>query len=247
MRRYQVLLVLFVLLSASLHGAEIVLKDGSKITGKLVGLTDKVVEVDSTYGRLQVPRTEIVSITFPENVEGSKPQEPTWEQKPLKKIEDSITDGHYNNHTANFTLEVPKQWALKPELVKQDVVGALGDQLTFGMVLQERYTGSMESYKGLFELQKQRAMSNYEKVNESATTIDGRPAMLMTFKGISAAAKNLPIEFEAALIQYDGEFVQVIAWSVEPLFKDWQPAFEKMLRSFHRTAVPPPPPASARP
>src|SRR4051812_40559644 len=69
MSRWQYLLLVLLLLSGVVTAADIALKDGSKVTGKIVGMSEKFFEVDSTYGHLQVPRQEIVSITFPENQE----------------------------------------------------------------------------------------------------------------------------------------------------------------------------------
>lgn len=50
-----------------LSAEEIQLKDGSKITGKITGVDGNTFQVKTAYGEIKVPRTEIVTIQFPEN------------------------------------------------------------------------------------------------------------------------------------------------------------------------------------
>ena len=45
---------------------EIQLKDGTKVTGKLVSINGDSFQVKTAYGDIQVPRAQILSIEFPE-------------------------------------------------------------------------------------------------------------------------------------------------------------------------------------
>ena len=50
-----------------LRAEEIQLRDGTKITGKLTGITNDTFQVKTAYGDIQVPRAQVLSINFPEN------------------------------------------------------------------------------------------------------------------------------------------------------------------------------------
>jgi len=240
--RVRILLCLL-LLTALGAGEEITLKDGSKVTGKVVGVNDKVFEVDSSYGRLQIPRQEIVTIAFPQNQE--KPAaEPEQEAKP-RQVDHSLEGTLYTNRTGRFTLTVPKGWVMHHSVVAGDIIGAVGDQLHYAIVLQEDFDGTLAAYKGLVEMQKATRVSGYQKVSETPTSIDGRPAVLLSFKGTTASANNLPMQFLMGIVKYDdqNQFVQIMAWSVEPLFADARTTFENVIRSYRRM----PPATSAKP
>jgi hypothetical protein len=225
----RLVLAIFLLSCVAATPEDITLKDGSKITGKIVGVNDKVFEVDSTYGHLAVPRQEIVSIIFTEN----EPKEPEPAQKSPRKVEDEVQGTQYINHSAGFTLTLPKGWDKKPEIRSNEIVGAVGDQLHYIVVLQEHFEGSLETYKQVVELQKPTALTNYKKVDESSTTIDGRPAIVLSFTGTTESAKNLPMQFELAMIQYEGgQFVQIMGWSLQPLFATSRPTFEQVMHSY---------------
>ena len=64
-----------VLLAASLPAAaeEIALKDGTKIVGHMNSLTGDKIEVVTAYGKMLVKRSDIITISFPENNPGGAP------------------------------------------------------------------------------------------------------------------------------------------------------------------------------
>src|SRR3974377_2103502 len=65
---YRMLFVLVLALAGfSAAGEEFVLKDGTKLVGKMTALTADKIEVETSYGKMQVKRTDLVSINFPEN------------------------------------------------------------------------------------------------------------------------------------------------------------------------------------
>ena len=131
-----------------------------------------------------------------------------------------------------------------------DTLAALSsrDNMRFVIVEHETFAGSLESYKGLVEIASRRNINDFEKLSESNVTIDGRPGMLIIFRGTNPHAQNLPVEFVAAIASYDVEYLHAVGWCVEPLFNESQRTLENILLSYHRLgdnpAPPPPPPAA---
>jgi len=58
-------------------------------------------------------------------------------------------------------------------------------------------------------------LGNFEELAQSSMAIDGRPSLVVYYRGTLRQSNNLP---------------------VEPLFHDMQPTFEKILSSYHSTA-----------
>jgi hypothetical protein len=119
--------------------------------------------------------------------------------------------------------------------------------MRYVMVVQEEYPGSMESYKGLIEIQAKQNLLDYEKLTESATTIDNKSAVLLSYRGTTAKANNLPIQFLTAIVSDGKTYSRITAWCVEPLFNESQPIFEKIFSSYHITTGPSDSPASPKP
>jgi hypothetical protein len=51
------------------------------------------------------------------------------------------------------------------------------DIMPFLIVENETFSGSLESYRGLLEVQSRRNLNDYEKLSESNVSIDGRPRL----------------------------------------------------------------------
>ena len=109
--------IFLILSAASLPAAaeEISMKDGTKIVGHLSAVTADKIEVETAYGKLQLKRTEIVSISFPENAP-SKAPESTAAKADAPKIEESLHGAKYVNKTGNFSLTVPQEWVIDPDV-----------------------------------------------------------------------------------------------------------------------------------
>jgi hypothetical protein len=223
---------------------ELVLKDGTKIVGKMTAIHGDTFDVETAYGTLQVKRSDIVSIGFPENDPDGASKSGGSGKEP-RQIEESLNGTNYTNKTGSFTLTVPEHWNINPEVRKAatNSLAALSsnDEMYYVVVVHEAFPGSLDSYKGLVELQSKGHLQQYEKVSESATTVDGRPALLMTYRGLSAAANNLPIQFLTAIVTSGNGYTRVSAWCVMPLFNEAQASFEKILRSYHEPADAAPP------
>jgi hypothetical protein len=109
------------------------------------------------------------------------------------------------------------------------------DKMRFLIVMQEEYPGSLESYKELTMLNARRTLGNFEELPASQATIDGKPALLVFYRGTLQKGSNLPVEFLSAFIASGKSYTKVSVWCVEPLFHDMQPAFEKMVNSYRST------------
>jgi len=237
MRRALILLLLL-LTAGGLSAEELLLKDGTKIIGKLTGVNGDKIEVETAYGKMQINRSDIVSITFSQT--GAPPAASSAPAKSeLPAIEESLNGTQYLNKTGNFSLTLPVEWKINPSLrLSSEVLAGLSssDDLRYVLVTNEPYTASIESYRGLVEIQAKRNLQNFEKLNETSATIDGKPSLLLSYRGISEAAQNLPIQFLVAIIPSPHGFTRITTWCIEPLFNETQATFEKIIHSYHQAS-----------
>jgi hypothetical protein len=143
-----------VLLAASLPAAaeEIALKDGTKIVGHMNSLAGDKIEVVTAYGKMLVKRSDIVTISFPENNPGSAPEAAAVKKDAPPTIDEALSGTQYVNRTGKFSLTLPAGWIIDPDLPhsKAALAGLSSkDKMRFLMVVQEEYTGSLESYKAI--------------------------------------------------------------------------------------------------
>jgi hypothetical protein len=247
---YRTLLILSLLFAAALPAAaeELVLKDGTKIVGHMTAIKGDKIEVETAYGKMMLKRSDILTISFPENETGDVPAA-TSSKKDAPKIEESLDGTQYVNKTGKFSLTLPLEWKINKELrVSPDVIAGLSsrDDMRYLLVVQEEYVGSPESYKGIVEIQAKRNLEHYEKLSESPATVDGKSALLLSYRGTSPKANNLPIQFLVAIIPSGNSYSRITTWCVEPLFNETQASFEKIINSFRSTgpaSAPAPPPA----
>jgi len=213
---------------------EFVLKDGTKILGRMTSVKSDKIEVETPYGKMQIRRSDILTINFPEN-RGTAVSEHSSDRAKAKPVDESFTGTQYVNRTGHFTLTVPIDWKINAELrANTDTLAALSsrDNLRYLVVEKESFSGSLESYKGLVEMVNRRKFTHYEKLSESNTQIDGRPAVLLFFRGTNPQAQNLSFQFVTAIAAFDGEYLHAIAWCPEPLFNESQRTLENILLSY---------------
>ncbi len=237
MKKYSWLLVLGALVIAVQLGAEeIQLKDGTKVTGKLVGVTGETFQVKTAYGDINIPRSEVVSITFPENA----PKSAGNDSGSLPPIDEELKGETYTNRTASFQITVPSGWKLAPELrTSKDVIAALDspDETLFFMVTPEKFSGTLETYKVLAETQFKSSFSNYVNDGEAEAQLDGRKVIRLTWHGTSKA-NNADLKFLVYFVPYEGRMVRLSFFTLPPLFGDGLPVFEKVAGSYHSTGKP---------
>lgn len=238
MRRVFSILLLVFAASLPAVAEEIAMKDGTKIVGHMSAVTPDKVEVETAYGKLQLKRSDIVTISFPENAP-SNAAEPTAAKMDVQKVDESLQGVRYLNKTAKFSLAVPQEWVINQDLRRAPgtfTVLNSRDKMRFLMVSQEDYPGSLESYKELIALTARRSLTNYEELAQSNVTIDGKTAMLIFYRG-TPQKLTFPMAFLSAIIPSGNTYTKVTVWCVEPLFHDMQPTFEKMLMSYRSTGA----------
>jgi hypothetical protein len=233
MRRVFSILSLLLVASLPTVAEEIALKDGTKIVGRMSAVTSDKVEVETSYGKLQLKRSDIVTINFPENAP-SKAPEATAVKTDAPKIDESLQGARYVNRTGKFSLTIPQEWVIDSDLRRSAgtlTVLSSRDKMRFLMVAQEEYPGSLESYKELTVLAGRRTLSNYEELAQSDVTIDGKGALFLFYRGTSQKS-SIPMAFLSAIVPSGNTYTKITVWCVEPLFHDMQPTFEKMLMSY---------------
>ena len=226
--------LLFLTASLPAFAEEIILKDGTKIVGRMTGITSDKIEVETSYGKVQLNRTDIVTISFADNA-SAKAADVAPAKQSLPKMDETLSGTQYLNRTGKFSLMLPPDWLIDPNLRNSPTTLAglsSKDKMRFAMVIQEDYPGSMDSYRELTMLGVRRTLSNFEELAHSEATIDGKPALLVYYRGTLQKSNNLPVEFLSAFIQTGNTFTKISVWCIEPLFHDMQPAFEKIVGSY---------------
>src|SRR5260370_18468626 len=229
MRRTLSPLALFLVAALPAAAEEIVLKDGTKIVGHMTGVTNDKIEVESAYGKMAFKRTDVLTISFPENT----PAASSVKKDGPPNIDDSLRGTQYVNKTGKFSLTLPADWKINRSGIhlSSTVAGLCSqDEMRFLVVSQEEYTGSLESYEGIIEINVRKGLANYEKLLKSPVTIDGKPGLLVSYRGMSKN-NNVPIQFLVPLIASGNVITKSTTCLVDPLFLETQPTFEKILTS----------------
>lgn len=228
-----VLLLFLAVVSAWLSAEELLLKDGTKITGKLAGISGDTFEVKTAYGEIKVPRSDVVSISFPENQPKNASGDAT-----VPPVEESLTGTTYTNRTGSFQTTVPSGWLLAPEMRQAaEVVAALKspDDTLFFLVTPEPFAGTLATYKVLAETQYKGKFSEYEKVSESEADVDGYHGIRFVFQG--KPDKVTSMKCLVYMVPYEGRMVRLSFLTLEPLYNDAVPVFEKIVASYHSTGA----------
>ena len=228
------LLIFLFLLSSLSRAEEIQLKDGSKITGSLTAIDGNTFRVKTAYGEIQVPRTEIVAIQFPEN----SPKKEGSSGGASSPVDESLDGTLYSNRTAHFQVTVPAGWIVSPEMrISKEIVAALksADQAHYFMVTPEVYAGSLTTYRVLAETQFQNKFQDYQKLSESDAKLDGRTGLRLVCKG-KTRDTNTTFKFLVYILAYEDRMVRLTFFTFEPLFDDAVPIFEKIAASYQSTS-----------
>ena len=231
-----VLIAGLVFFCAPFRAEEIQLKDGNKVVGKVTSVTDDVFQIKTAYGNIQVPRSEIVSIGFPENQPRAEKDTGTG----ATPVVESLLGTIYTNRTANFQVTVPKGWMTSEALRAQskDIIAALEseDRTLFFLVTPERFSGTLSTYQVLAETQFQTRFKDYEKISENEIQLDGRTGMRVIWHGKNTAAHDAPLKSVVYIVPYDGRMVRLSFLTLEPLFAESLPIFEKIALSYRSFA-----------
>ncbi len=228
--------VAIVVIAASLCGyaEEIQLKDGTKIEGTLLSVTADSLSIKTAYGEIKVPRTEVLTITFPQN---QPKNSETNGSAGLPSVDDSLVGSSYTNRTAHFQLTLVDGWRLAPDMRKsKDIVASFtsADKTLFFLVTPEDFVGTFATYKVLAETQYQTKFNDYAKVSETEIRLDGRNATKLIFTG-TPSGQTTRLKFLVYVVPYDGRMVRLTFLTLEPLFSNALPVFEAIANSYKST------------
>src|SRR5260221_5314021 len=162
-------------------------------------------------------------------------------QKDAPAVDESLSGGQYINRTANLSLTLPADWVIDTNLRHSPTMLArlsTRDKLSWIGVTREQDSGPLESYKEVFELKVRRDLTNYEKLSESLVTIDGKAALLMSFRATAPDNSNSHVVYLTALVASGNTYTTVRVWCAEPRFHDMRPIFEDILASYHSIGQP---------
>lgn len=139
--RFKYLIALFFCFACICAQAEqIELKNGTKFTGTIVAVQGDIFRVKTAYGEIQVPRSDLVAISFPDAKAGAA------QQKDSSAIDESLSGTAYINRTGGFELTLVDGWVLAPELVRKqpDIIAAVksADESQFLLVTPEKFAGT---------------------------------------------------------------------------------------------------------
>jgi hypothetical protein len=226
-RRSRLLLAMLLFVLPFLNAEEIQLKDGTKITGKLVGIKDDVFDVTTAYGNIKVPRAQVVTISFENPPTASAGTS-------VSPIDESLTDTVYTNRTAGFRLITPTGWQLAPEMRKSnsEIAAALKspDSTLYFLAMPESFAGTLATYEVLAENQYKNKFADYERISESEVQLDGHNAIRVVFQGKTDKATTL--KCLVYLLAYQGRMVRLSFLTLEPLFNNAVPIFEQIAASY---------------
>ncbi|MGB7282990.1 MAG: hypothetical protein WBE13_12075 [Candidatus Acidiferrum sp.] len=227
------------LCSLAMRAEEIHLKDGTKINGKIIAVDGDTFQIKTAYGNIQVPRQQIVSISFPENQPPDSDSRSAAAAPP--PIDESLDGASYSNKTENLQMTFPSGWGLAPEMRKQskDIAAALesADQTLFFLMTPEKFAGTISTYEVLVETQFQMKFKDYAKLSEADVELDGRKGIKLIWHAKNPQANDSPLKGIVYIIPYDGRMVRLTFLTLEPLFDEALPIFEKTASSY-RTANP---------
>jgi len=152
-------------------------------------------------------------------------------------VDDSLDGGLYTNRTAHFQVTVPLGWNLAPELRSQqpEIIAALksADLSLFLFVTPEVYSGSLDTYKLLADTTFRMKFKDYERLSESPAHLGGKAGLRLVFHGKNAAAGDVQLKFLVYIIPIEGGMMRLSFGTLEPLFDDAVPTFEKIAASYH--------------
>ncbi len=223
--------------SLAIRAEEIHLKDGTKLNGKIIAVEGDTFLVKTAYGNIQVPRQQIVSVSFPENESTNATSESPGAVPSL--IDESLDGTSYTNRTEKFQMTFPTGWSLDPDLRKQskDIAAALQspDQTLFFLMTPEKFVGSLATYGVLAETQFQTKFKDYEKLSQSAIELDGKKGIKLIWHAKNPQANDASLKGLVYIIPYEGRMVRLTFLTLEPLFDEALPSFERIASSYQTT------------
>src|SRR5258708_16089719 len=133
----------------------------------MTGITSDKIEVETSYGKVQLNRGDILTINFPENGSGKAPEAAAAKQE-LPKIDETLLGTQYLNRTGKFSLTLPPEWKIHPDLQHSPGTFARftsNDKMRFAMATQDAYPDSLYPYPELPLLGPLSTLSNFSELD----------------------------------------------------------------------------------
>lgn len=227
---------------------QILLKDGTKLTGRLVGIDGDTFHIQTSFSKIDVSRSQVVSIVFAAN-SGAPPATTSTAQK---EVHQSISGGTYTNEAGHFTLTIPTGWKTDDELARRTsmAIGSLSAPDPHERILiqttppgapaKETAEIVAASFKTTFE--------GYHETAEAPLHIDNRDAYTLTFSAIIPVGNvrtqagtdepaNTTVKIVAkyllAFVPLEDQTVVIMCVAPDTIYDQADPIFRQIVSSFH--------------
>ena len=214
-----VVLALWVLGAAAAQAAadDVILTDGRKITGTIVGMENGSFRVETDFGVALVRKDKVarIEVSHPSATPAPTPPAPkpvaatppapasappppprkpaTIEERhpPSGKIEEHVDGNTYYNDSFGFQMFKPPNWKVLDETARSipSAVAALGtdDEATMMIVGTVRFEGPASAYAAVLGASLKKIYNDYEAKPEEQIEVAGMPAIRQSFRGIANA------------------------------------------------------------
>ena len=193
----------------ALHGDDIILTDGRKITGVVVGMEKDSFRVETDFGIALVRKDKILRIEVtpkpasaaekpaaPPAPPAPRPAPPPPARKPATvqerkppggHIEEHVDSGTYFNDSFGFQMFKPPNWKVLADTARDipSAVAALGteDEATLLIVGSVHFEGPTSAYANVLGSALKKLYTDYESKPEEQIEVAGLPAIRHSFSG----------------------------------------------------------------
>lgn len=201
------------LLGVSLVPAdEIVLRDGRKITGTVVGIENGMFRVETDFGVALVRKDKVARIEMATPAAGDKaspagsalPVAPAARPTPTSarsapviqerrppdgRLREHVEGTTYINESFGFEMFKPPTWRILESTVRSipSAVAAIGtvDESTMLVVGSVLFDGPPAAYAAVLDTSLKRLFSDFARGAEEETVVAGHPAVRRAFQGVA--------------------------------------------------------------
>jgi hypothetical protein len=196
-------------------------------------MEEGLVRVQTAEGEFRIPRSEIASVEFSANHEAAAARgEPDYPQSG-RETSAALS---FTHPEGKFSLRLPAGWQESAELKRQSAevaaVFSSADGAAVVTVMAEEFSGTLESYCGLVEIQMKARFSGYEKLSEGAIEIGGRPAMRLVWKGRPRPEEASVLKVQVVLVRSDHRIWRISGFALERHFDVHARAMEEIANAF---------------
>ncbi len=199
-RCLSLLAVVLLVAVAPARAEEFVLKDGTKIVGKIVGYEKDAFRVETSFGIAIIYKDRVERIVMTPAAPSAAPSATRTEPPPREapaaserasRVErtgppvETVTGTQYTNQTYGFRIFKPPTWRSYPQLIRPQtpLVAALGtpDESTLLLIGRESYNGTLDDYARGAERLLRQFYEDYRPQGERPTEVAGIPAIERNF------------------------------------------------------------------